>query len=161
VARHAEGLVLRFTVSVQDGHPECAGLELDNGTGVVRAEDLRRVPLRRLIKRSALSLVLAATLTDDALSMEPTDKTAGELEHEVGSRIAPRRRPRKTGASLTTIVEIYRREIAAENRRPRRVIAEEMGWDWPASSVYIGQRLVTARKRKMLGPAPRGKAAEL
>ena len=159
-AQHVDGRTMTLAVKVVDGRPRCVGLDKLRRNGhAIEGRVLKDIPLQRLVRRSAIELAMSVLSTPDALAMEPTNKTEAQLKKELAGHLGSPRVGRPRGEKLLRMVDIYKREIAAGNNRPRKVIATELGMNWPDSSDYIGQRIGTARKRGLLPPAPsRGKA---
>jgi hypothetical protein len=153
-------LEVRLDVVVEDKRLTCKSVVLSSPkASELTSEDLRMVPINRLMRQSATNLVMDVGATDSgARTLEPTARSEEELVKDLPDTLGPRRSPgRPRGESLLRMVELYRREIDNHNPTPRKAIAEEMNY----SVEYVGKRLSIARQRGLLGSARPGRAGEV
>ncbi len=142
-------LVVELEVAADQSGPHCKELRVRGADGgELRSSDLRKIPVAAFVRRSAMHIAMdIANMDASSVALEPPTKSLqGEDLPEVARRRGPLGRPR--GESVPRAVELYRREIAKGNRRPRKVIADEMGYGVD----YVGQLLFRARRRGLLEP---------
>ncbi len=155
----AEGIALEIKITDR-GEPRCIGVSVRDEGGV-SSEALRRVPVARLVKDA---------FTVAASKYEPTEKGGKPIHRIVGTtaedrarfyeRFAKDARQPRSGSPLTDehlgqVAKLYRAAVERGDP-PTQTVAETMHVTRPTAGRWVSE----ARKRKLLGPAKRGRGGE-
>lgn len=143
------GLAVELAVKVDAAEgPLCASVRIRHGGRDVRSSDLRAIPIARLVRASALSMVMDIKQSGPTgLALEPRRRAvSADTVPELGRPRKPPGRPR--GTMVPRAAELYRREMAKGNRNYRKVLAAEL----MCSEEYVGQLIYRARRRGLLEP---------
>jgi hypothetical protein len=152
--------VLQVTVRVVHGKPFCQSLAASTREGgrPVTRRGLNSLPVEHLVREIAAA---AAWKMETGPGYVAYDLIAGSSERAaVRRQLSPRRGPQPDPAAhdalIRRAVDAYRDLLAEEIRKPKPVIAKELG----ISQTYVASLLREARKRGWLGPAIPGRAGE-
>ena len=157
----ADSDAITLEIKISDrGEPRCVGISVHDEDGVT-GEALRGIPVARLVKEAfAAAAVRYGPIEEGGESILRVIGTTAEDRAAFYDRFAKDARQPRSGSPLThehlqQVATIYR-EAVKRGDPPTQTVAEVMNVTRPTAGRWVGE----ARKRKLLGPAKRGRAGE-